>query len=166
MAKELTFVCVADSVFDRQIAFSFLQELDHQIDVNGLRERFKIAGPYALRREFGSVISSQLQRYSSGDRLSHMHSKVKDVQNVMTENIEKVVRRGEAIDDLSDRSNLLAEGATVFRHSSHKLQKKLFWKSIKMWVIFITVLVVIVLVIIAIILIALAAEGKLGHKNK
>lgn len=164
VANDLTFVCVADALFDRQVAFAFLQELDRQIDVTGLREKFKIGGPYSLRREFASVIDSQLQRHSSGDKLSHMHNQVKEVHNIMTENIEKVVHRGEAIDDLSDRSNLLAQSSTDFRHSSNKLRKKLFWKNIKMWVILIIVLLVILLVIVAVILIALAATGHFKKK--
>ena len=81
----------------------------------------------------------------------------------MTENIAKVVSRGEALDDLTDRSALLAESSTDFRHSSYKLRRKLFWKNVRMWVIFFIVLAVIVFVIIAIILIAMAATG---HFNK
>ena len=159
----LRYVCVTDKVFDRQIAFGFLKELERQLNSTGLRERANYVGPYALRGEFGSVMNTQLHKYSSGDQLTHLQDRVSEVTDIMTENIEKVMCRGEALEDLTDRSTLLAHSSTDFRHSSNKLRKKLFWKSVKMWVIFIVILVVILFLIIAAILIALAATG---HFNK
>ncbi len=161
----LRYVCVTDKVFDRQVAFGFLRELERQLISANLRERATYAGPYALRQEFGSVMNTQLLKYSSGDQLDHLQDRVSEVTGVMTENIEKVMRRGEALEDLTDRSSLLADSSTDFRHSSNKLRKKLFWKSVKMWVILIIVLVVILVVILAVILIALGATGNLGNKK-
>ena len=155
----LTYVCVADKIFDRQIAFAFLKELERQLEATGLKEKASYVGPYALRQEFGSVIATQLRHYSSGDQLSHLQGRVTEVTGIMTENIEKVIHRGDLLEDLTDRSALLAGSSTEFRHSSTKLRKKLFWKSVKMWVILIVVILVIILVIIAALLIALAATG-------
>lgn len=161
----LRYVCVTDKTFDRQIAFSFLKELERQLHVTGLRDRANDVGPYALRQEFGSTMNTQLKKYSSGDQLTQLQDRVSEVTGIMTENIEKVMRRGDALEDLTDRSTLLAHSSTDFRHSSNKLRKKLFWKSVKMWVILVIVLVVIFAVILAVILIALAATGKLGTKK-
>ena len=166
VSNDLTYVCVSDKLFDRQIAFGFLRELERQLQATGLREKASYVGPYALRQEFGSVINAQLKQYSSGDKLSHLQGRVTEVTGVMTENIEKVVRRGEALEDLTDRSELLAHSSTDFRHSSTKLRKKLFWKSIKMWVIFVCVLLGIVLAIIIIIVVSLAATGHFNNGSK
>ena len=165
VSNGLTFLCVTDKVFDRQIAFGFLRELERQLQATGLREKANYAGPYALRHEFGSVLATQLHQYSSGDQLSHLQGRVTEVTGIMTENIEKVMHRGEALEDLTDRSALLAHSSTDFRHSSTKLRKKLFWKSVKMWVIFIIVLLVIVALIIAAILIGLGATGHFSHSK-
>ena len=159
VSEGLTYVCVADKVFDRQIAFAFLRELERQLQETGLKEKSMYVGPYALRQEFSSVINTQLKRYTSGDKLSHLQGRVTEVTGIMTENIEKVVQRGEALDDLTDRSELLAHSSTDFRHSSTKLRKKLYWKSVKMWVIFISILLGIVLAIVLIVVISLAATG-------
>ena len=161
----LRYVCVTDRVFDRQVAFAFLKELESQLISTGLQERAGYVGPYALRQEFGSVMNTQLRKYSSGDQLNHLQDRVSEVTGVMTDNIEKVMRRGEALEDLTDRSTLLADSSTDFRHSSYKLRKKLFWKSVKMWVILIIVLAVILVVILAAILIGLAATGHFNKKS-
>lgn len=165
LSGELRYVCVTDKVFDRQVAFAFLKELESQLISTGLQERAGYVGPYALRQEFGSMMNTQLRKYSSGDQLNHLQDRVSEVTGVMTDNIEKVMRRGEALEDLTDRSTLLAHSSTDFRHSSYKLRKKLFWKSVKMWVILIIVLVVILVVILAVILIALAATGHFDKKS-
>lgn len=165
VSGKLEYVCVTDKVFDRQVAFAFLKELERQLVSTGLQERADYVGPYALRQDFGSVMNTQLRKYSSGDQLNHLQDRVSEVTGVMTENIEKVMHRGEAIEDLTDRSTLLAHSSTDFRHSSYKLRKKLFWKSVKMWVILVIVLVVIFLIILAVILIALAATGHFNKKS-
>ena len=165
LSGELRYVCVTDRVFDRQVAFAFLKELESQLISTGLQERAGYVGPYALRQEFGSVMNTQLRKYSSGDHLNHLQDRVSEVTGVMTDNIEKVMRRGEALEDLTDRSSLLADSSTDFRHSSYKLRKKLFWKSVKMWVILIIVLAVILVVILAAILIGLAATGHFNKKS-
>lgn len=165
VSNGLTYVCVADKIFDRQIAFAFLKELERQLQATGLREKANYVGPYALRQEFGSVINTQLRHYSSGDQLSLMQGRVTEVTGVMTENIEKVMRRGEALEDLTDRSALLAGSSTEFRHTSTKLRKKLFWKSVKMWVILIVVILVIILLIVAAVLIGLAATGHFSSNK-
>ena len=165
VSGELRYVCVTDKVFDRQVAFAFLRELEQQLHSTGLRERAGYVGPYALRQEFGSVMNTQLRKYSSGDQLNHLQDRVSEVRGVMTENIAKVVSRGEGLDDLTDRSALLADNSTIFRHSSNKLRKKLFWKNVRMWVILFIVLAVIVFLIIFIIVIALAATGHFNKKS-
>ena len=80
------------------------------------------------------------------------------MKGVMTENIDKVVKRGDALDDLSERSHLLENNTTVFRISATKLKRKLWWKNVKIWVCILFVIVVVLAIIAAII--ALAATGK------
>ena len=167
VSGQLRYVCVTDKVFDRQVAFAFLKELERQLVSTGLQERAEYVGPYALRQGFGSVMNAQLRKYSScGDQLSRLQDRVNDLTGVMTKNIEEVVCRGENMEDLTDRCNLLARSCTDSRHdSSDKRRKIIFWKSVKMWVILTIVLVVILLIIAAVILIALAATGHFNKKS-
>ncbi len=74
------------------------------------------------------------------------------------ENIEKVLKRGETLDDLTERSELLSKGSNLFRRNATKLRLNLWWKNVKIWV----CCLLIVLVILGIIagIIALAASGK------
>ena len=86
---------------------------------------------------------------------------MKEVQEVMTDNIEKVVARGEDLSDLEERSEYLQNSSVQFRNNATRLRRKVLWKSIKLWV-GVVIVVVIVLAIIG----ALVALGALGKFKK
>lgn len=161
LSDGFVYVCACNSMFDRNVAFNCLFDLEHQLASAGLKERARSAGPYALRTCFSPTIASVLTKYSSSDRLGILECKVDKVSGVMKQNIDKVMQRGEVLDHLTERSDLLAEQATDFRQSSTKLSRKLYFKNVKLWVIIITILVIVLVSIVIIILSILGAEGKL-----
>lgn len=56
---------------------------------------------------------------------------MQEVKDVMASNIEKVMRRGEAIESLMDKSDNLSGSADRFRAQSTKLRKTLCWADFK-----------------------------------
>lgn len=80
----------------------------------------------------------------------------------MTDNIERVVSRGEALSDLEERSEYLQHSSVAFRNNATKLKRKVMWKSVKLWVGVIVVMVIVVGVIAA--LIVLGVTGKFSKK--
>ena len=72
----LSFICVTEATFDRNVAYGYLFELQRQLVSSRLESRAAIAGPYALRREFSSVLESFMHRYSSSDHLTTLQSQV------------------------------------------------------------------------------------------
>ena len=78
----------------------------------------------------------------------------------MRQNIDKAVERGDALWDLNERSDLLANSSTEFRQSAVKLRKKLCWRNVKLWVLLIVTLIVLIVVIAVIVIAVLAAKGE------
>lgn len=163
VSEGLTYMCVTETLFDRRVAFSFLVELKRQLAVAGLQQKAEYVGPYALRGGFSGVMQELLQRYSSGDKLGQLEAHVQEVKDIMTANIEKVVSRGEALEDLTDRSEKLQNSSVEFRVNATKLKRKIRWKCVKLTL----VIVVIFLVILAVIavLIGLGASGKFNSSS-
>ena len=158
----LRYLCVADGIFDRQIAFGLLREMERQLISAGLKERAYYVGPYALRQEFGNRISPLLEQYSFDDKMSRLQDKRSKVKGIMTENIEKIVCRGENMEDLTDRATLLEHNATDFLPSRLHLRKESFCGSIKMWaIVIVTILVILLLIIVAVIVTTLKLTGHL-----
>lgn len=57
----------------------------------------------------------------------------------MTENIERVLERGERIDLLVDKTGRLGNSAKDFRVRSRGLRRRMWWKNIKVMVLLVIV---------------------------
>ena len=75
-----------------------------------------------------------------------------------------MVERGDRLDDLEQRTDLLNQNAGYFQKTATNLKRKLWWQNVKLWIILIVIIVVIVLVIIIAIAIAVATQTS-GKKN-
>lgn len=54
------------------------------------------------------------------------------MRGIMTENIERVLERGERIDLLVDKTDKLGSNARNFRLRSRGLKRHMWWKNVKM----------------------------------
>ncbi|KAK2563715.1 Thymocyte nuclear protein 1 [Acropora cervicornis] len=130
---------------------------------SSLKQRAITAHAYEFRRDFGQVLSSQMALFSDPfndetDQISKVRRQVHEVQDVMTQNIEKVLERGEKLDVLIEKAEELDHGSQVFHAQSRRLHRKMWWQNQKMCLI----LTFVVLVIIAAIVLGiLGADRKL-----
>ena len=76
VSQGLSFICVTEATFDRNVAYAYLFELQRQLASARLEQRAAIAGPYALRRDFSGVVESLMHRYSSSDHLTSLQTQV------------------------------------------------------------------------------------------
>jgi len=118
---ETTFICVCDHDFSTRIAFGFLS---------------KIAELYELpHTNFDSVLERQMDFFShdpKADKLRGVRGEVNKVQDIMMENIENVLKRGEKLEDLVSKTDRLQSGAGKFKSASGKLKTKFWWKNVKL----------------------------------
>jgi len=68
------------------------------------------------------------------DSLSAARKEIDNVKDIMTENIERVLERGERIDLLVDKTDRLGGSARDFRVRSRGLRRKMWWKNVKLMV--------------------------------
>uniref|UniRef100_A0A803T6Z2 V-SNARE coiled-coil homology domain-containing protein n=1 Tax=Anolis carolinensis TaxID=28377 RepID=A0A803T6Z2_ANOCA len=76
--------------------------------------------------------------------ISTLQVQVDDVKNVMTQNIEKVLKREERLSDLADRSDDLETAAHGFQKTTTKIARKMWWKNTKMIVIIVAIILIVV----------------------
>ena len=93
----LVFLCMADESFGRRIPFSFLEDIMRRwLDAYG--ERGQTALAYGMNEDFSRVLQRQMDFYSrdtGADRIGAVRGEIDQVKNLMVENIEKVLERGE-----------------------------------------------------------------------
>lgn len=159
----LVYLCMADEDFGKRQPYAFLEEIKRRFVNSSLKQRAISAHAYEFRRDFGQVLVSQMSLYSDpgydeSDQISKVRREVNEVKDVMTENIEKVLERGEKIDVLVGKAEELDQSSQVFHRHSKRLRREMWWKNKKMCLILVFVIAVIIA---AIVLAILGVEGKL-----
>ncbi|XP_072244660.1 vesicle-associated membrane protein 8 [Leuresthes tenuis] len=84
----------------------------------------------------------------SKDKVQALKEQVDGVKDIMTQNVDRILARGERLDDLMGKSEDLQAGAQHFKQTSQKVARSYWWKNVKLIVVIVVVVLVIVLVII------------------
>ncbi|KAL1977045.1 hypothetical protein VTN31DRAFT_3327 [Thermomyces dupontii] len=146
--SSLSYLVVATTEQGRRIPFAFLLEI---------KRRFLAAYPpsttdYASLPAYGcaafnSELRGLLQSYNTAppsDSLASARREIDSVRDIMTENIERVLERGERIDLLVDKTDRLGGSAHDFRMRSRGLRRKMWWKNVKVMVLLVIVIIFLV----------------------
>jgi len=146
----LIYLCMADANFQKRRAYSFL------VDIKTLFiSQFGDAWQTAIALQFDNQFARTLQRRAdyfsndpNSDKITAIKTEVEAAKNIVTENIEKLIERGEKIELLVDKTNALTEETYQFKDKARKMKIKFWWKNIKLWVILISVGLVLIFFIV------------------
>lgn len=133
----ITYLCMSDERSRRRVAFAFLEDAKIRFR-SQYTEIMHTAPAFTMNGDFAPILERQMAFYNSdpsSDELTKVKSQLDDVKNVMVENIEKVLERGEKIELLVDKTDRLNQAAFKFEKNSKQLRNALFWKKVKMYII-------------------------------
>ncbi|XP_063334101.1 vesicle-associated membrane protein 8 [Pelmatolapia mariae] len=83
-------------------------------------------------------------------KLDQVQGQVNEVKVILTDNINKVLERGDRLDDLIGKTDDLQASADSFQRTSTRVARKYWWKNIKMMILIgVIVLIIIILIILA-----------------
>ncbi len=97
------------------------------------------------------------------NNFTQLQGQVNDVKDVMTENIDKILKRGDKLEDLVDKTNDLESSAIQFNVTAKKVKRKMWWKNLKMM--FILGMVILIILAVIITVLVLKFGGKSGGNN-
>lgn len=149
----ITYFCMSEKEFGNRVPFAFLDDIKQRFEAQygPGGERASTAGERTLNRDFGRVLRTQMTYFSNpaeSDKFERVRGQISDVKNLMIDNIEKVLDRGEKIDLLVDRTEDLTESAQDFRYKSRKLKNKMLWKNIQLVAILILIILAVLFIIV------------------
>jgi vesicle-associated membrane protein 7 len=148
----LTYLCMTDSEFSRQVAFKFLAEIKRRF-VQMYGDRGKTALAFAMNADFERVLQAQMEYFNQqrgDDRVSQVNEQIAEVRGLMVQNIDRVLERGEKIELLVDKTDELERNAVKFKKSARHLKHAMWWKNAKLCIIIALILAVVIYVILAI----------------
>ncbi|XP_029639233.1 vesicle-associated membrane protein 711 [Octopus sinensis] len=151
----ILFLCVADPNMGKQGPHSFLLEIKNTFLNGRLAARASSAFSHEFDRDFGQVLQREMETFSkpgAGSGISHLQSQVNEVKGILTQNIEKVLERGDRLDDLMDKTYELEEQSIKFHKTSRSIAKKFWWKNTKMTCLMVCGVLILLTIIIIIIL--------------
>lgn len=80
-------------------------------------------------------------------KLRRVQFQVDEVSSIMKDNIEKIMERGERLEDLEEKSDSLATNADQFWSTAKKMQSRMWWRNMRVKVLLVLVVLVILLII-------------------
>jgi len=137
-AGGLTFLVVAREDLGRNIPFGYLVEIRKRFlnQYDPARTDFASLPPYGAAAFNGRLKELMLQYGSTqagrDDAIGRAKREIEDVRGIMTENIERVLERGERIDLLVDKTDRLGGSARDFRVKSRGLRRRMWWKNMRL----------------------------------
>jgi len=146
-AGGLTFLVVAASSAGRRIPFGFLVEIKNRFLAQFPPDSTDFASlPNYGAGSFNTELKTLMVDYGTTkagkeDAISNVQNEIDSVRNIMTENIERVLERGERIDLLVDKTDRLGGSAHEFRVRSKGLRRQMWWKNIKLMVLLVVVVI-------------------------
>ncbi|CAO3649940.1 unnamed protein product [Mucor hiemalis] len=91
--------------------------------------------------------SSRGEANPQNNKTQKVQQQVDEVVNIMQDNIDKVMQRGERLDDLRGKTEDLQATSSHFRRGANQVRKRMWWKDLK-WKIIIAVTILAILGII------------------
>lgn len=90
---------------------------------------------------------AQQQPLPGQSKIQELQSDVKQLTSVMQSNIKQVMIRGDRMDTLNERSELLSNRANEFRISSRSLRRKYWWQNLRFQLLLGIIIIVIIVII-------------------
>jgi vesicle-associated membrane protein 7 len=142
----ITYLCLADEKQKRRIPFLFLADIKDRFRAT-YGDRAKTAIAFAMNAEFSRALADRLEFFNENpgaDNFGKVKDQLSEVKDIMVENIEKVLARGEKIELLVDKTDALNQSAKRFQKTSKQLKNVMWWKNVKMWGLIIVVVAIII----------------------
>jgi vesicle-associated membrane protein 7 len=118
----------------RRIPFGFLEDIKQRFQ-STYGERAQTAIAFAMSEDFSRTMRKQVDFFNGtgADSFSQVNTKLDDVKNIMVQNIEMVLERGEKLELLVDKTEQLQSQAFKFEKSSKELKMAMFWRRVKLY---------------------------------
>ncbi|GAM22766.1 hypothetical protein SAMD00019534_059410, partial [Acytostelium subglobosum LB1] len=147
----LTYLCMADQEFGRRIPFLFLDDVKNRFrSIYG--DKGKTAIAYGMNSEFSRTLSNLMDHYSNNpksDAFSKAMAEVDEVKNILVTDVApQLLKRGEKIEILVDRTENLNTQSFKFKKQSKQLKCAMWWKNMKLMLIIAAVVAIIIFIIV------------------
>ena len=112
--------------------FSFLAEIQRRFTSLPSSSSITDIPSYGLQGTFGPTIAELMETYNTAppvDELDRAKGELAQVKDIMVQNVEQILSRGERIELLVDKTDNMASQATAFRRGARNVRRSMWWKN-------------------------------------
>eukprot|EP01002_Notosolenus_urceolatus_P006412 NODE_2708_length_1057_cov_13.946429_g2258_i0.p1 GENE.NODE_2708_length_1057_cov_13.946429_g2258_i0~~NODE_2708_length_1057_cov_13.946429_g2258_i0.p1 ORF type:complete len:228 (-),score=43.25 NODE_2708_length_1057_cov_13.946429_g2258_i0:202-885(-) len=159
VADGITYLCLADQSFGIRVPFAFLEEVKRKFTTSfpHIGSSGTPAGVDRFSKELQSSIDATNR--GDGDKFRQTRGEIQATTRTMTDNIDKLLDRGEKISLLVDRTADLQEQSFKFKRSARTLKNSMWRRNLCL-----TAIIVIIILIVIFIITTIACGGLDYHK--
>lgn len=133
--NSICYLCMSDELNKHRIPYAFLEDMKQNFNAKYGTEKPLKAIAFSMNEEFSKIIKDRMEYYNSPnpnvDSIGAVRNQIDEVKDIMVQNIEKVLERGEKIELLVDKTDRLSKQAFKFESTSKNLRRTLWWKSVR-----------------------------------
>eukprot|EP01112_Ceratiomyxa_fruticulosa_P022337 TRINITY_DN8143_c1_g1_i1.p1 TRINITY_DN8143_c1_g1~~TRINITY_DN8143_c1_g1_i1.p1 ORF type:complete len:216 (-),score=35.18 TRINITY_DN8143_c1_g1_i1:99-746(-) len=129
--NDVCYLTLCEKLYPKKLAFTFLEELQKEFDTSYGSEIKSAKRPYAFV-QFDTFIQKTKKLYQdtrTQRNLSKLTEDLADVHKIMSSNIKEILGRGEKIDSVASKSEVLLHESSKFEKEALSLSSKMFWKT-------------------------------------
>ena len=131
IASDIVYLTLSEKSYPKRLAYLYLSEI-HLGFEKELQDEFgprwshqvnTVARPYAFIKfdKFIQKVRKEYANPSSNSNMSKVNENLSEIQNIMRLNIQEVLKRGEALENVSNMSSSLADRSKEFKWGAKKL---------------------------------------------
>ena len=144
----LNVICAANSTLQGKLAFDFLEDVQKRFNLQYARS-WKNATAFGMQQEFSAQLHSLLQN-SNDDKIRQIKSNIADAQSTMTEAMQSALLRGDKIESMSQKADVLANNAKDYERNATKVKRKMCWEKYRWYLLGVIIAIIVILVIVLI----------------
>jgi len=135
--NEICYLCMSDEKNKHRVPFAFLEDTKNNFLMKYGLDAAQQAIAFSMNEDFKALLSERMEYYNSDDadrsidNIGNVKSQIDEVKDVMVQNIERVLERGEKIELLVDKTDQLNQQAFRFESSSRSLRRTLYWRQMR-----------------------------------
>ncbi|KAG5485732.1 hypothetical protein LSCM1_07143 [Leishmania martiniquensis] len=137
--------CVTTSDMRMRTVFAFLEAVEPLV-------RGSVGVQGSELRNGKKLLQQKMEFYNNpqNDKITALNDDINQVVDVMIDNMDKVLARGDRIDTLHEKSSTLADQAQQFQQRSTELKRNLCMKNLKLTLMIAGAVIVILIIILLI----------------
>ncbi|KAH9588819.1 Synaptobrevin [Trypanosoma melophagium] len=152
--NEIVYCCISGSDYKNRTVFGFLMQIrdSFKSQFAGSANRYPRSSDItpAVCGKFCTTLATSTRTFNENpqaDKIGKIKDQIDNTKQVMLENLNRLIDRGERIENLCDKTEQLRDEAQFFHSNASELKRKMLIRNIKLAIALLLVLALVGLVI-------------------